>query len=68
MDLIFEENGNLNIDTTNYFTYKKGDYLYWIKFDDIMNKLKTYKNCFILTTGFKEAKLLKNSFYMMLIV
>ena len=51
-----------NIDSSKFFKYKKGDYFYWISVDEVATKLKKYKNCFILTTGVNEAKILKKTF------
>ena len=62
LDLIFEEDIDPNINDPNIIKYKKGEYYYWIKHDEIITKLKKYKNCFMLTTGFAEAKQLKKEF------
>lgn len=62
LDLIFETNLDKTINSKNALIYQKGDFYYWIRNEEILEKLKKYKNCFILTTGFAESKNIKKNF------
>ena len=62
LDLIFEKGFDTRLNLKDFLVYQKGQYFYWIEYNQILNSLKRYKNCFILTTGFEEAKNIKKRF------
>ncbi len=62
LDLIFVDKLDPKVNEDNSFIYKRGDYYYWVEFDHIAEKIKKHKNCFILTTGFKDARAFKRKF------